>query len=148
MPAKRYNLSMGSGTPPGETCPKHFPWVAFRRHPDQNHDVDEQGFYSESLPTKPISKVILWNLYSQSLFFSHYPQLMTIVEGWNEDSLVNQPLLLIIQLSLHHNRQVQYPHHCRRCPRRGKPGANSYFSSITLNCKPPQCLLVVSAQWS
>lgn len=36
-------------------------------------------------------------------FVGHYPKAMTICEGWNVDRRVNQELLLLTQLSLHHN---------------------------------------------
>ncbi len=47
--------------------------------------------------------------------FGHYPKLMTIGEGSNEDRLVNRELCLSAQLSLHHDGSVQHPHYCRHC---------------------------------
>ena len=41
---------------------------------------------------------------------------MTIVEGCNvDDWLVNRELYLPAQLSLHHDRPIQWPHYCSRC---------------------------------
>ena len=93
-------------SPPSRTCLKDLPREASRRHPHQMPeppqlaplDMKEQRLYSESLPDvrapHPISKAEpghpaeethFSRLYSRSRSFGHYPELMTIGEGWNVD---------------------------------------------------------------
>ena len=89
-------------------------------------DAEEQRLYSElppdvwaphlisnAEPSHPLEETHFGCLYPRSCSFSHYPQLMTIGEGWNVDGPVNRELRLPAQLLLHHNGPVHRPHYCR-----------------------------------
>ena len=81
----------------------------------------------------PAEETHLSHLDPQSCSFSHYPQLVTIGEGWNKDQPVNRELCLLAQLSLHHNRPVQSPDHSRQCT---NPSLDLLHSPITQEQDP------------
>ena len=82
--------------------------------------AEEQRLYSKLLPEGQSFSLSLRDspahfspLYPQSCSFGHYPKLVAIGEGRNEDRPVNRELYLSIQLPLHLDRSAQSPHHCR-----------------------------------
>ncbi|XP_070404856.1 uncharacterized protein [Nothobranchius furzeri] len=78
---------------------------------NRGHTMDMVITYG--LPTDVSSVVDLAvHLYPRSCSFGHYPKLVTISEG-NVDRTVNRELSKKAKLSLHHDRPVQHPHHCR-----------------------------------
>ena len=107
--------------PTSGTCPEHITREASGGHPSYRPEppqltplgVEEQRLYFEIFPdgraSHPISKgkpghpaeeTHFSRLYPRSCSFGHYPKLVTISEGRNEDQPVNRELCLSPQLPL------------------------------------------------
>lgn len=79
------------------------------RSPSGSFQMSE--LLSQCLRVTNGEKTVFGPLYLWYHFSGHYPELMTINEGWITDQLANQMLCLPAQLPSHHNNPVQCLHH-------------------------------------
>jgi len=111
-----------------------FWWEGAAALPRAAPDVRTPYPVSKAEPSHPTEETHFSRLYPQSHSFGHYPELVSIGEGWDVDGPINQELRLPAHLCLSPRRSGALPHHCRSNTK--LPIDLTLHSTLTCNLDP------------